>query len=448
MLRDNEELVTLDGEVVEVLSPVGEGGHVEIYHVKYQGKNYILKWNENGDYRIGNASFYLITKFISNLLSLDKYVVLPKAIVIHKGHGANGDEFGYLMESIPEGFLCLYDYFRVDRDPKAWRFSSYMSQLNAAGNLVYFIRCLHMRGLCFIWDPSDLFFHPDTGEMKVVNCENVYIDGEGCKELGIRMYMAPEIPRSNYKHNPSIKTDRYSLAVVLYRLFFFDHPMEGKKWEQILLFTEKVEDYLYAIKPVFHFNPEDITNRPTDIYAPTANERWNTESLFSKELRDTFISVFTEGIDNPEKRPSEIEWLSVIAKTRDKLIRINPTREQFVDFNNRKSIPNGCLTMKIGSNYIPLYPLKTIYGFTITGDTKQFAKVDGGIVYDKRIDKLALRNLTDQIWRCYSPNKKQLTDLCKGQEFPLEPGVAIEFYGENPKIIGEIYDPLQSTAKS
>lgn len=99
--------------------------------------------------------------------------------------------------------------------------------------------------------------------------------------------------------------------------------------------------------------------------------------------------------------------------------------------------------MKIGSKCIALYPQKAIYEFTITGDTKQYAKVDGGIVYDKRIDRLTLRNLTDQIWRCYSPKTKQLTDLSKGQEFPLEPGVAIEFHRENPKIIGEIFDPLK-----
>lgn len=36
---------------------------------------------------------------------------------------------------------------------------------------------------------------------------------------------------------------------------------------------------------------------------------------------------------------------------------------------------------------------------------------------------------------------RQLTDVGKGQEYPLEPGVMIEFQRDQPKIVGEIFDP-------
>lgn len=358
---------------------------------------------------------------------------------------AKGKRFGYLMNLLPQGYKEMEDYLRKDADPKAARFKSYNAMLVAGMGIAKAMQDLHMKGWSYKdLNPKNFAINPESGDVLVVDNDNVSVDGDLCSVKGMRGYMAPEIPRSNYKLNPSMETDRYSLAVVLYRLFFVDHPMEGKAWEKYPLCTEKVEDYLYAIKPIFHFNPKDDSNRPTSAYAPNVSGRWKADSLFSKELRDTFITALTDGVEKPEKRLPELEWISVLSKTRDRLIRrSNPERERFVNFENRASIPNGCLAMKIGSKCIALYPQKAIYEFTITGDTKQYAKVDGGIVYDKRIDRLALRNLTDQIWRCYSPKTKQLTDLSKGQEFPLEPGVAIEFHRENPKIIGEIFDPLK-----
>ena len=40
-------------------------------------------------------------------------------------------------------------------------------------------------------------------------------------------YMAPEVVRHEAK--PSIHTDRFSLAVVLYKMLFVEHPLEGKR---------------------------------------------------------------------------------------------------------------------------------------------------------------------------------------------------------------------------
>ena len=114
---------------------------------------------------------------------------------------------------------------------------------------------------------------------------------------------------------------RFPEAITLYRLFFIDHPMEGDAFDKYPFWTEQVEDYLYAINPVFHFNPNNDSNRPTEKYAPNAYLRWVIMPL---ELRKLFIRAFTEGIENPGKRPTEFEWLSTIGRVRDKLVRIIP----------------------------------------------------------------------------------------------------------------------------
>ena len=445
LLEKNVKIIDENNTPVTIKNLISDkGGQGDVYLVNYRGNDYAMKWYcKHPNDVIGGAQYATISKIYGEKNKPSNRFIWPLFMVTEE-NPAKGKRFGYLMSLLPQGYNEMEDYLRKDADPKATRFKSYNAMLVAGMGITKAMQDLHMKGWSYKdLNPKNFAINPESGDVLVVDNDNVSVDGDLCSVKGMRGYMAPEIPRSDYKLNPSMETDRYSLAIVLYRLFFIDHPMEGKAWEKYPLCTEKVEDYLYAIKPIFHFNPKDDSNRPTSAYAPNASGRWKTDSLFSKELRDTFITALTDGVEKPEKRPSELEWISVLAKTRDRLIRLNPGREQFVNFGNRTSIPNRCLAMKIGSKCVALYPQKAIYEFTITGDTKQYAKVDGGIVYDKRIDRLTLRNLTDQIWRCYSPKTKQLTDLSKGQEFPLEPGVAIEFHRENPKIIGEIFDPLK-----
>ena len=160
-----------------------------------------------------------------------------------------------------------------------------------------------------------------------------------------------------------------------------------------------------------------------------------------QELRALFIRTFTEGINEPNKRPPENEWISTIARTRDKLIRINQGKEQFVNFSDLKSIPPRCLALKIGSNQIAIYPQKAIYQISVDGNAREYATIVGGIVYDKQTDRMKIRNMSSKIWRCYDPTTKQLTDVGKGQEYPVFPGVMIEFHRDQPKIVGEISDP-------
>ena len=63
-----------------------------------------------------------------------------------------------------------------------------------------------------------------------------------------------------------------------------------------------------------------------------------------------------------------------------------------------------------------------------------------GITYNKQLDSLMIRNMTNTTWRGWSPKTKQLSDIPSGKEYPIFPGVMIEFQKENPRIVGEIFD--------
>lgn len=437
------KIVDKNGVAITINSLISDsGGQGDVYRVTYKGHEYALKWYcKHSDDVIGGAQYETISKICGEDKRPSEKFIWPLTLVTEE-NPSNGKKFGYLMELLPQGVYEMEDFLRMDSDRKAVRFNSYNSMLVAGMNIAAAMQKLHLSGLSYKdLNPKNFAINPENGDVFVVDNDNVSVDGDLCSVKGTKGYMAPEIPKSNYKNNPSTKTDYYSLATVLYRLFFVDHPMEGKAWEKYPLCTDKVEDYLYAVNPVFHFDPNDDSNRPTDVYAPNAVGRWRA---IPQELRNLFVRAFTEGIKEPNKRPPENEWISTIARTRDKLVRVNQGREQFVNFADLKSIPPRCLSLKIGSNQIAIYPQKAIYQISVDGNAREYATIVGGIVYDKQSDKMKIRNMSSKIWRCYDPTTKQLTDVGKGQEYPLFPGVMIEFHRDQPKIVGEIFDPKAS----
>ncbi len=417
------------------------GGQGDVYHVSFKGHDYALKWYcKQADDVIGENQYHTILNIHGEEKKPSEKFIWPLIMVTEKDKNfTKGKKFGYLMEVLPKGYYEMEHFLRMDGDKKAVRFENYNALLVACMNIAMAMRKLHMRGWSYKdLNPKNFSINPATGDVLVVDNDNVSVDNDPCTVKGMRGYMAPEIPRSKYEASPTTETDYFSLAVVLYRLLFVDHPMEGKAWEKYPLCTEKVEDYLYAIKPVFHFDPQNDSNRPTEVFAPNAKLRWY---VMPHELRQLFVVSFTEGIDHPNERITEYGWIDALAKTRDKLIRLNSTREQFVNFTDVRSVPPRCLGLKIGRNVLAVYPQKALYEICIDNNVQQYGTLMGGITYDKKTDQMMLRNVSNKIWRCYSPVTKQVVNIGKGQEHPLFPGVMIEFQRENPRIVGDVFDP-------
>ena len=415
------------------------GGQGDVYHVTYKDKDYAMKWYcKHPDDVIGGPQYKIISRICGEENRPSDKIIWPLFLVTEE-KPAIGKRFGYLMELIPDNYYDMVDYFRIDGDPKAVCFSSYHAMLNAGLNIAAAMRDIHIRGFVYQdFHPGNIVINPKNGDVFVVDNDNISVGGGLCTVWGTKGYMAPEIHNSNYEVYPAMETDRYSLAVVLYRLFFIDHPLEGKAWEKYPLHTVKVEDYLYAEKPVFHFDPENDSNRPSELYALNAFVRWRA---MPKELRNTFTRTFTKGLFHPLERPTEGEWVDVISKARDSLILLEDGREQFVNFDDIRTVPSGCLGMTICRNVWALYPGKEIYEMSVSRDYRQFAKVYADIVYDKEKDCMMIRNLSDKEWRGFVSETKQLTVISKGQDYEIKPGVMIEFQRDNPKIVGEIFDP-------
>lgn len=94
-------------------------------------------------------------------------------------------------------------------------------------------------------------------------CDNDNVAPEGVTSgiLGKARYMAPEVVTG--KTMPNKYTDRYSLSVVLFLLFYANHPLEGARVLACPCMTETYEKKFYGSEPIFIY--DKIIQR-TDLF--------------------------------------------------------------------------------------------------------------------------------------------------------------------------------------
>ena len=297
-------------KIVRVISTKGNQG--DVYEANYNGKSYMLKWYIK-DY-IGGKQYNAIVKIASEQKRPGPQFIWP--LLVTEENAETGKGFGYLMDFVPEGYFVMDDFLRKAGDQEAVRFDNSNIMYLAGANLAKRIQELHLRGyINNDISPSRFLINPKNGDVWVAGNDVISIDGTPGLMLGTLDFMAPEIPRSGYKQLPNIETDYYSLALVLYCLFCIDHPMEGKLWEQYPQITPQVEEYCYVTSPVFHYDPNNDTNRPTDVYASYARERF---PHLTEEIQDLFVQSFTVGVENPHQRISEQSWIKACLNARNK----------------------------------------------------------------------------------------------------------------------------------
>jgi hypothetical protein len=74
---------------------------------------------------------------------------------------------------------------------------------------------------------------------------------------------------------------------------------------------------VYGETPVFVFDQKDESNRlPQDPDYAVARERW---AWCPRELRDTFIRAFSDGLRDPDRRVTEGEWQGLFSRIKDRI---------------------------------------------------------------------------------------------------------------------------------
>ena len=101
-------------------------------------------------------------------------------------------------------------------------------------------------------------------------------------------------------------SDRYSLSVILFMLFYGNHPLEGAKVLGCPCMTEKHEKEFYGSKALFIYDENDKSNLPVRGVHSNVIKRW---PVLPKILKEQFQHEFSqECLKEPQKRLIEQQW--------------------------------------------------------------------------------------------------------------------------------------------
>lgn len=400
-----------NGDTAKVVEELGRGGQGIVYLVDYKGQKMALKWylQMPKDEFYNNLALNVANGSPSEAFLWPKYLTQKEY-----------DSCGYIMDLRPEGYYELTQFMLAHVF-----FESYNAILGAAMNVVHAFNRLHAAGYSYQdINEGSFFIHPQTGHVLICDNDNVYANSTYSGILGKARYMAPEIVLGGGKNMPDKYSDRFSLSIILFLIFFNNHPFEGANAIKNACLTEEAEKRLYGSEAIFICDPTDDSNRPVKGVHTNVIRRWPN---FPNVLKETFQTAFSkEALTNPKKRVLEVRWEQVISATRSQLIMCPYChRETFVENegNNKKCM--NCGRVFNTSNAIQFDDNSQV---ALTKGTKIFVDRDNipDIEVIEKDNGLWLKNLTEVNWQCTTPSGK-IKIVVPFDALPAKQGIKISF---------------------
>jgi eukaryotic-like serine/threonine-protein kinase len=413
--------------ICEIVDFLGSGSQGEVYGINLNSKNMALKWYFS---HTATAQQRESLEILVNKGSPSERFLWPASLIADQSTKG----FGYLMPLRPPEFKSLFDLMKRRIEP------TFKALATAGFQLSDSFLTLHAKGMCYR-DISfgNVFLHPDSGEVLICDNDNVAVDNKNYAVgiLGTPRFMAPEVVRG--ESYPSTQTDLFSLAVLLFYMFFMHHPLEGKREAEIKCFDLPAMNKLYGFEPLFIFDPENDENHPIPKYHDNAITYWPLYPLF---LKNMFTKAFTSGLKDPANgRIRESEWRTAMIELRDSIFYCKCGAENFYDSQAMKADagkPGICWHCKsdlklpprvrIGKNVVMLNYDSKLYPHHIDDDrlydfTLPIAEVNQHPV---KPNVWGIKNLATEKWVINMPDNK-IVDVEPGQSIPLIVGSMINF---------------------
>lgn len=438
MLTIGQRLLTKDGSTVHVERFLASGGQGEVYEVSSLGRKYALKWyfypttpsqvNQAEEQR---KAFDSAGPFAQ--AAPDQRFLWPITLV----EDPKRRTFGYLMDLLPSKFQGLEKLVLGKMQPTP----NFHILCKAAINLADSFRLLHAQGLCY----KDInlggpFMDPKTGDIVICDCDNVRYNKTPGNIIFV-FFAAPEL--INNTDICTRKTDWHSLAVLLFYMFVRHHPLDGKRQLEINVFNEVAQREFYGKEPIFIFDPQDTRNQAVRGFHDNALRNWNIYPNFLKRL---FTRAFTVGLQNPDERVKEGEWIGGFSRLRDSLYYCSHCASpNFFDF---EALDNGqhqgcwrCaqnsvlpMRLEIGDRRILCNHQAELYPHHL-GNRLDFSSVVAKIAqHPHNPDKWGLQNTSNQEWECISSDGKSVF-VAPGKSVPLKHGLTLRFGTVEGKLI-------------
>jgi DNA-binding helix-hairpin-helix protein with protein kinase domain len=419
---------------LEVIKKLGEGTQGEVYLVEGAQGYQAVKWYkpEQATPEQRAAILYLVRTGLP-FGPGGKRFIWPLDLVTK----AHSSQFGYLMNRI--------DTRRFAELGEVWAHLKPVPHFSALCEISYQLansyRALHLSGHCYRdISAGNLMFDPVTGDILICDNDNVGVNRQSrCQVWGTMEYMAPEIIRG--ESDPSTQTDLHSLAVLLFYLWVWHHPFHGEMEYTFHCWDIPAKKSVYGKNPIFVFDPHNTVNQlPHDPDYMTARERWG---YCPRELKETFIRAFTDGIRNPDRRVTEGEWQNLFSGIRDRVVTCRkcraenfctPTGEQVRCWHCRSLVPvppflhihrpGGDLqvALSIGTKLRRRHLVQS-------SGSDDGSEIMGEVVPHPAIPGAAgIRNLSSLVWHSQFSNGTG-TDIAPGRAVPLGPGTIITVNG-------------------
>lgn len=428
-----ETLTAGDGSAYRITGYLGRGGQGEVYRVLGADGEYAAKWYyaDRCLSKIDAEAFYRnlernVTKGVPQLSSgaAATQFIWPLKMLLHR----NGS-FGYLMRIFPDGYESLKNViFMQKKDaaagrtvPLHWR--SWFVCVTAALNIVRAFEILHKAGLSY-QDLNDggISVNMSTGDVLICDCDNVSPDRTNLGIRGVMEYMAPEVVRG--EKLPDRMTDQYSLAVILFRLFFHDHPMKGVESRELHNSDEisqrDADIMIFGSQPHYCLASRENKNPPDPVFNADV---CRLRMAFPLSLMNAFEQVFTSGIRNPGNRLTATEWRKVLLDVRDHLVQVNG-QEAFYGLRVQKERPEECRILSDRkSREILCMPGKILYAYHLDEYSADYSTPVGKIIPTRQAGCIGLYNASG------SPiefTHREQTGSCPDQgKIPLLKGMTV-----------------------
>ena len=323
MFKIGEKLETTHGLKLSVKDGPWSGGQGSVFKVESDdGKTYALKWYHDS---------YLNNAEQSKALwdSLNK--IMNKSVGVEFAWPIDfvkiGSSFGYVMEFVDFGkFITLS---KMKSGARKYQ-PSLQSKILISLNICNAFSKLHAKGFCYRdINEGNIMFDIKAGEIKIVDNDNVGVEGYSTSDVrGVLDYMAPEILCDFENTVPSKYTDSHSIAVFLFQLWMFHHPLEGNNCIETRCFDRNAKIMHFGRDPKFIFadNGENALKMIYDKGTKDEADYSYVHSFWNScpaDLQKLFKKVFSEGLVDAKKRPLTNTWTNAFRKLYDMVLQCN-----------------------------------------------------------------------------------------------------------------------------
>jgi DNA-binding helix-hairpin-helix protein with protein kinase domain len=428
MLPRGQTLLARNMQSAAVIEDMlGEGAQAEVYRARIGDSWYAVKWYRP-EYLGADPRLWDRLKTAIGAGSPAEQFLWPFDFVSLPRSAACG---GYVMPLKPPEFISMVDLLRRQCEP------SFQSLTVVGFHLANSFLKLHAPGLCYRdINFGNVFFHPETGDIRIADTDNVDVNLKPGSIKGTPGFMAPEVARNQVQ--PNAMSDRFSLAVLLFFIFMLGHPLKGKR-ELTLPYDPTDPDKsrrLCEDDPVFVYHPNDESNRPMPGEHDPLLSFW---PIYPLSLRRLFTRAFTDGLRDPDARVMENEWRKEMCAMRDAIFYCDRcTAENFYDLERarQKQPINPCWScgraletpprMRLGgdhdSHLVVLSRGTRLFPHHLERDTYNFTRTLGEVT----ANPFGLRNLSSKNWVCRGQDNS-VTVVRRDDILPLRADCHISF---------------------